>query len=65
VPRYTIPFLMTVEADSYEDAFEYADDLAAGIGDQEEVSFSAEHVNQHELTYDGEQRVLFFTDKGV
>jgi hypothetical protein len=69
MPRFTIPLLLTVEADTYEDAFEHADGVAAGVGDLERVSLSAEHVNQHRKVMAGSPHwvtghALYFTDKG-
>lgn len=74
MPRFTIPLLLTVEADSYDEAFEYADDLAAVIRSLGCLSIceniSAEHVSQHLRVEAGEPhqysgRVLYFTDLGV
>jgi hypothetical protein len=66
MPRFTIPLLLTVEANTYYDAFEHAEVLAAGVGDLERVSLSAEHVCQYDIVPGSEFdfRALYFTDKG-
>lgn len=69
MPRFTIPLLLTVEAENYDKAFDYAQDLAGGIGvDGENVS--AEHVYHHLWAETGEPhacagRVLYFNDLGA
>jgi hypothetical protein len=64
--RFTIPLLLTVEANTYYDAFEHAEDLAAGLDGE---NISAEHVNQHRKVMAGSPHwvtghALYFTDKG-
>jgi hypothetical protein len=56
MPRFDIPLLVTIEADTYAEAIREGHDLADGIGQTEELSVSV--VLNFEHDNDG-QRVLY------
>jgi hypothetical protein len=41
MPKFTIPLMLTVEADTFEQAFDLADQIAAGLGDSGENVYAA------------------------
>jgi len=57
---YDIAFVVTFEAESYDEALREAAWLAEGVGNQEEISFSA--VIHYERDDEG-QRVLYLHDE--
>lgn len=59
MPKFDVALLITVEAETYDDALKYADQLAEGIGMTEEISCSA--VWDYERDNEG-QRVLYLHD---
>lgn len=53
---YDMALIITVEADTYDEAFDKADDIAAGLSDMQQIPASAIFLYDH----DNEgQRVLY------
>lgn len=60
MPKYNVALIVTIEADSYDDALEEADSLAEGIGMREELSVS---VATHNRNTGGRGRVVYLYDE--
>ena len=59
MPKFTIPLMLTVEADTFDQAFDLADRVAEGVGTQGENIYAA-----HEDGFDNSgQRVYYLPPK--
>lgn len=56
MPKFDIAFVGSIEADDYEQAIRLAGHLAAGVGDSDQIPFSAVECYEHDNTG---QRVLY------